>query len=79
MKGAIVSFQTWVKRLENIRKTNLVKKLCSLKAHVVKNFDEITKTEIELNNIIDVEVLQKVKTFKLFLNVLTMKNLPRCS
>ena len=46
----------------------LEKKLCNLKSNYVQNFEEITRTEITLNNVIEQKIrsdLENHKTFEL--------------
>ncbi len=48
VKGAIIGYQQWVKRIENSLKTRLVNRLNELKLNRDANFDEIANTEREL-------------------------------
>jgi hypothetical protein len=64
LRGAVVSFQAWVKKVENSKKTILVNKLNKLKADMLSNFEQISIIESELNGIIDKEILLKVKSMK---------------
>ncbi len=66
IKGAVISFQTWVKRFENRKKTVLITKLNKLRRDLVSNVSEIGELEQELSKILDSELLAKVRSMKLF-------------
>jgi hypothetical protein len=66
IKGSVISFQTWVKRFDNLKKSILVKDLNRLKSDYQGNFEQISQLENVLNNIIDSETLLKVRSMKIF-------------
>jgi hypothetical protein len=66
IKGAVVSFQTWVKKTDNLEKANLISELNNLKKDYNANSSTIVSLESCLNKIIDAEVLLKVKSMRLF-------------
>ncbi len=66
IKGSVISLQTFIKRLANLKQSRLVQQLNVLKEDYVTNQENIANLENELNNIIDAEVLLKVKSMKLF-------------
>ncbi len=66
IKGSVISFQTFINRLKNLKKSRIVSKLNSLKSDYNANFDRISALEDELNVIINTETLLKVKTMKIF-------------
>ncbi len=66
VKGAIIGYQQWVKRIENSLKTRLVNRLNELKLNRDVNFDEIANTERELLEITDKEISEKAKNLKIF-------------
>jgi hypothetical protein len=61
VKGSVISFQTWVKKKDNVRKSMLIKKNQSLKSNYAINAEEISTNENLLNEIINKEVVAKVK------------------
>ncbi len=66
IKGSVISLQTFIKRLSNLKQSRLVQQLNVLKEDYVSNQENIANLENELNTIIDAEVLLKVKSMKLF-------------
>ncbi len=66
IKGSVVSFQAWVKKVENMVKANLVGQLNKLKKDFVGNSSAIHEIETRLSNILDAETLLKVRSMKLF-------------
>jgi exonuclease III len=66
VKGAVISFQSWVRKKDNLRKNLLIKKIQSLKNDFVINYNEIHENEILLSDIVNKEVLEKVKSMKIF-------------
>ncbi len=66
IKGSVISFQTFTKRLANLKQSRIVQRLNVLKESYVINQDEIATLENELNSIVNAEVLIKVKSMKLF-------------
>jgi hypothetical protein len=66
IKGAVISFQAWVKKTDNLKKSLLIKKINFLRKDFAVNFDEIISAEAKLNSILDSELIAKVKTMKLF-------------
>jgi hypothetical protein len=66
IKGQVISFQSWVKKVENIEKSSIITKLNKLKVDYNSNTDEIATLESQLNALLDAETLQKVRSMKLF-------------
>jgi hypothetical protein len=66
IKGAVISFQTWIKKMDNAEKASIILRLNSLKSDYINNLAEITGLETRLNGILDVETLLKVRSMKLF-------------
>jgi hypothetical protein len=66
IKGSVISFQTFTKKLANLKQSRLVQQLNALKENYIGNQDEIAALEHELNSIVNSEVLLKVRSMKLF-------------
>jgi hypothetical protein len=66
IKGSVISFQTWVRCTDNLRKSILVDRLNSLRSNYDLNFDEISDCEKKLNDLVNTEVMAKVKQMKIF-------------
>jgi hypothetical protein len=66
IKGSVISFQTFTKKLANLKQSRLVQQINALKENYIGNQDEIATLEQELNSIVNSEVLLKVRSMKLF-------------
>jgi hypothetical protein len=66
IKGSVVSFQAWVKKVDNMVKATLVGQLNKLKKDFTANSSAIYETESRLGKIVDAETLLKVRSMKLF-------------
>jgi hypothetical protein len=66
IKGQVVSFQSWVKKVENKEKNLIISRLNMLKVDFDINSSEICRLEEELKALLDKETLLKVKSMKLF-------------
>jgi hypothetical protein len=66
IKGHVISYQTWVKKVENTEKSSIITMLNKLKVDYITNSEAITRLEGQLNAIIDAETLLKVRSMKLF-------------
>jgi hypothetical protein len=66
IKGSVISFQTWVKKLDHLKKSLIIKDLNLLKSNYHENFEQITKLESDLNALVDAEILLKVRSMKIF-------------
>jgi hypothetical protein len=65
IKGSVISFQTCVRRMDNLRKSILIKKLESLRDNFDVNQEEICACEKDLNDLVNTEVVAKVKQMKI--------------
>jgi exonuclease III len=66
VKGHVISFQQWVKKKENSLKAKLINTLNDLKADPDPDLELIFSTEQQLLDLTDSEILEKVKTMKIF-------------
>jgi hypothetical protein len=66
IKGAVISFQPWVKKTDNMEKANLIGELNNLKKDFVSNSSAIFTLESRLIKILDSQTLLKVRSMKLF-------------
>jgi hypothetical protein len=76
IKGCVISYQTFVKRLQNMHKSRLVARLDNLKCNYLENIDTINALEEGLNGIVNGETLLKVKSMKLFSSLNSEKPTP---
>ncbi len=70
IKNAVISHQAFISKTIALSQNNLIKKLTNLKLDVKKNFDEISRLEIDLRNINEIELnseLEKILTLKLLI------------
>ncbi len=66
IKGAVISFQCWTKKTENLKKSILIARINRLRNDYMLNVEEIIATETKLSSILNAELLAKVKSMKLF-------------
>jgi hypothetical protein len=66
IKGQVISFQSWVKKVENSEKASIITKLNKLKVDYNSNTEEIASLERQLNVLIDAKTMLKVRSMKLF-------------
>jgi hypothetical protein len=66
IKGHVISFQTWTKRFENVKKAILMKEIMTLRTNFAANAELIFEKEKRLSEIMDGETLAKVKSMKIF-------------
>jgi hypothetical protein len=64
IKGGVISFQSWVKKTENIEKSLIVSQLNNLCKEYENNSAQIAELENRLKNILDTETLLKVRSMK---------------
>jgi hypothetical protein len=65
IKGSVISFQTWTKKLDTLKKSILIRDLNMLKSNYQENFEQITKLESKLNSLFDAQTLLKVRSMKI--------------
>jgi hypothetical protein len=66
VKGSLIGYQTWFKRMETAKKSKLIKDLNELKTNYEENANEILTLENILNDIVHKNVQAKVKSMKIF-------------
>ena len=66
IKSSIISFQSWVFKISTAKKLQLIRKINSLRDDFLINADEISDAQRELNDIVNLEVSEKIKSMKLF-------------
>jgi hypothetical protein len=66
IKGAVISFQCWTKKTDNLKKSILIARINRLRNDYMLNVEEIIATETKLSSILNTELLAKVKSMKLF-------------
>jgi len=66
VKGSLVSYQTWYKKVENAQRSQLIKSLNELKLNYENNANEIFTLESRLNELVQKNVQSKVKSMKIF-------------
>ncbi len=66
VKGSLIGYQTWFKRMETAKKSKLIKELNELKVNYEENANEILTLENTLNEIVHRNVQAKVKSMKIF-------------
>ena len=65
IKNSIISFQSWVFKISTAKKSQLIRKINSLREDFLINADEISDAQRELE-LVNFEVSEKIKSMKLF-------------
>ena len=66
IKGAVISFQSWVWKLTTLKKSQLIGQINSLRDEFLINAQHISVLQSELNDLVNYEIKEKVKAMKLF-------------
>jgi hypothetical protein len=66
IKGSVISFQTWTKRLDTVKKNILINEIQNLKKDFFNNSESILQREKDLCDIIEAETVAKVRNMKIF-------------
>ena len=66
LRNAIISFQSWVSKLHNLKKSLLVNRINSLRDDFLINSHLISDLQEELNRLVESAILDKIKSLKLF-------------
>jgi hypothetical protein len=66
IRNAIISFQTWVRKVENAKVNHLIKNINSLKVDLDSNANEIFELEKELTDVSEKRLSEKIKQIKLY-------------
>ncbi len=66
IKGSVVSFQSWVKKVDNARKSLLIKSITNLRSDFNANAELILEKERELSTLTEKEITAKVRNMKIF-------------
>ena len=77
VKGNVISYQVWAKKLEQKKVISMTKRLTELKQNYAENYEAINHLEITLNSIIEKRVIEKVKSMKIFECLNAEKPTPR--
>ncbi len=76
VKGNLISYQTWYKKVETSRKAQLIKNLNELKVNYDQNYNEIFNLENILNELVQRNLQAKIKTMKIFASLNAEKPTP---
>jgi hypothetical protein len=72
----ILSFQGWLKKLSNCKKSDLISRLNGLKSNYLTNCNEIFNLEQELNELVEQELSSRISSMKIFENLNAEKPTP---
>ena len=59
IKGAIISFQSWIWKLSTIKKSQLISRINTLRGDFLINSIQISTLQDELNALVDSEIREK--------------------
>ena len=66
IKNAVISFQSWAWKLATVKKSQLVGQINLLQCDFLINSQRISELQTELNELVNSEIIEKVKAVKLF-------------
>jgi hypothetical protein len=66
IRNAVISFQSWSRKVSNCKKNTLIKEINQLRQDFIINHNEISALEDDLNNIVESELRARIKAMKLF-------------
>ena len=66
IRNAIISFQSWTKKVSTLKKSLLVSRINSLRDNFIVNGNEISALQEELNRLVELEIREKILNMKLF-------------
>jgi exonuclease III len=66
VRNALISFQTWIKKVENAKTNYLIKKINRLKVNYDENYLEIGELESKLSEIEEKKLSEKIRQIKLY-------------
>ena len=66
LKNSLISFQSIIKKIDNIKVDHITSRICRLRDDFLANHQEIAELEGELNNIVEDNIKKKVLSMKLF-------------
>ena len=66
LRNSIISFQSWVRKNQYLKKSLLVNRINSLRDKFLINSHLISDLQEELNRLVESEILEKIKSLKIF-------------
>ena len=66
IRNSLISFQSWVKKLNTLKKSLLISRINSLRGDFLINSHQISELQADLNRLVDIEISEKIKNMKLF-------------
>ena len=66
IKNAVISFQSWAWKLATVKKSQLVGQINLLRCDFLINSQRISELQTELNELVNSEIIEKVRAMKLF-------------
>ena len=66
IRSSLISFQSWARKLSTLKKNSLIVTINSLRDNFLINSGIISELQAELNELVEVEIREKIKAMKLF-------------
>ena len=66
IRSSLISFQSWARKLSTLKKNSLIVTINSLRDNFLINSGTISELQAELNELVEVEIREKIKAMKLF-------------
>ena len=66
IRNAVISFQSWVKKVQNLKKSTIISRINLLRGDFIIHSNEISDLQAELNTLVEADIREKIKSMKLF-------------
>ena len=76
IRNSIISFQSWTKKVSNLKKSLLITRINALRDNFLVNSNKISALQEELNRLVELEIREKILNMKLFEGLHSEKQSP---
>ena len=66
IRNSVISFQSWTKKVSNLKKSLLISRINVLRDNFIANSNKISALQDELNRLVELEIQEKILNMKLF-------------
>ena len=76
IRNSVISFQSWTKKVSNLKKSLLISRINVLRDNFIANSNKILALQDELNRLVELEIREKILNMKLFEGLHSKKPTP---
>ena len=76
IRNSVISFQSWTKKVSNLKKSLLISRINVLRDNFIANSNKISALQDELNRLVKLEIQEKILNMKLFEGLHSKKPTP---